>query len=52
MWHTATDLLSLDGSYGHRDLWIVVFNRWDRRKYGQEYEAKAMADASAGASAP
>jgi hypothetical protein len=43
MWHTATDLSALDSGYGHRDLWIVVFNRWDRRKYGEEYEAAATA---------
>ena len=41
MWHTATDLVSLDGGYGHRDLWIVVFNRWDRRKYGSQHETEA-----------
>jgi hypothetical protein len=41
MWHTATDLQPLNGGAGHRDLWIVVFNRWDRRKYGEEYEAAA-----------
>jgi hypothetical protein len=44
MWHTATDLeLAADADSGHRDLWIVVFNRWDRRKYGDEYEAQAQA---------
>jgi hypothetical protein len=47
MWHTATDLQPLNGDYGHRDLWIVVFNRWDRRKYGPEYEARATAKAAA-----
>ncbi|HLK00027.1 MAG TPA: hypothetical protein VKU39_08985, partial [Streptosporangiaceae bacterium] len=47
MWHTATDLLPLTGDSGYRDLWIVVFNRWDRRKYGAEYEAQAKAKAAA-----
>lgn len=47
MWHTATDLLPLAGDSGYRDLWIVVFNRWDRRKYGAEYEAQAKAKAAA-----
>ncbi|RZS34226.1 hypothetical protein EV193_10913 [Herbihabitans rhizosphaerae] len=47
MWHTATDLESLDGGPGHRDLWIVVFNRWDRRKYGEEYEKAAMEETAA-----
>ncbi|MGP3980923.1 2OG-Fe dioxygenase family protein [Streptomyces sp. KR80] len=46
MWHTATDLESLDGGPGHRDLWIVVFNRWDRRKYGEEFERAAVAKAA------
>jgi hypothetical protein len=52
MWHTATDLRSLDGGHGHRDLWIVVFNRWDRRKYGEEFEAHAMVQAAVGAGVP
>lgn len=46
MWHTATDIESVNGGDGYRDMWIVVFNRWDRRKYGPEYEARAMAMAS------
>jgi len=41
MWHTATDLTALNHDNGYRDLWIVVFNRWDRRKYGPEYESRA-----------
>jgi hypothetical protein len=47
MWHTATNLTALNGDDGYRDLWIVVFNRWDRMKYGPEYESRA---ASAGGS--
>jgi hypothetical protein len=46
MWHTATDLAALDGQAGYRDLWIVVFNRWDRRKYGPEFEARTAAQNS------
>lgn len=46
LWHTATDIESLDGGEGHRDMWIVVFNRWDRRKYGAEFEERALAQAA------
>lgn len=45
MWHTATDLAALSDHEGYRDLWIVVFNRWDRRRYGPEHEARAAAAA-------
>ncbi len=43
MWHTATDLQAVNEQRGHRDLWIVAFNRWDRRKYGDEFEREATA---------
>jgi hypothetical protein len=42
MWHTATDIVALDERGGHRDLWIVAFNRWADRKYGEEFERAAM----------
>lgn len=42
MWHTATDIVGLDEHGGHRDLWIVAFNRWADRKYGEEFERAAM----------
>lgn len=45
MWHHATDITAPPGSAGHRDLWIIAFNRWDRRKYGDEFEASARASA-------
>lgn len=48
MWHTATDLIALNGDCGYRDLWIVVFNRWDRRKYGSEYESRAASTGDMG----
>ncbi|MCP2342804.1 2OG-Fe dioxygenase family protein [Actinomadura rupiterrae] len=41
MWHHATDIVPRDGSGGHRDLWIVAFNRWADRKYGPEFERAA-----------
>ncbi|MGC9666038.1 2OG-Fe dioxygenase family protein [Planosporangium sp. 12N6] len=43
MWHTATDIVARDGTGGHRDLWIVAFNDWENRKYGEEFERAAMA---------
>jgi hypothetical protein len=42
MWHHATDIEPRDARPGHRDLWIVAFNRWDRRKYGEEFERDAL----------
>lgn len=42
MWHNATDLVATDPGGGHRDLWIVAFNRWDRRKYGFAFEQAAV----------
>lgn len=45
MWHTATDIVAAGGG-GHRDLWIVAFNRWDRRKYGEEFEKQALGNGS------
>jgi len=41
MWHTATDIKAPVGSQGHRDLWIVAFNPWSERRYGDEFEAAA-----------
>jgi hypothetical protein len=41
MWHNATDISAAPGVRGHRDLWIVAFNRWDRRKYGAQFESVA-----------
>jgi hypothetical protein len=49
MWHTATDIAAEGGHAGHRDLWIVAFNRWDRRKYGDEFEKEVLAGSSASA---
>lgn len=41
MWHNATDIEALDSSGGFRDLWIVAFNRWENRKYGDDFERQA-----------
>ncbi|TDD37546.1 hypothetical protein E1287_08200 [Actinomadura sp. KC06] len=43
MWHYATDIVPRDETGGHRDLWIVAFNRWGNRKYGPEFERLATA---------
>jgi hypothetical protein len=42
MWHYATDIVPRAESGGHRDLWIVAFNRWTNRKYGPEFERTAV----------
>lgn len=42
MWHTATDIVARDERGGHRDLWIIAFNPWSKRKYGVEFERAAM----------
>lgn len=43
MWHTATDIEALDERGGHRDLWIIAINAWQRRKYGEEFERAGLA---------
>ena len=40
MRHFVTDITS--ATEGHRDLWIVAFNRWERRRYGEEFERTAL----------
>jgi hypothetical protein len=44
MWHNATDILPIDeDADGVRDIWIVAINRWENRRYGPEFEARAAA---------
>ena len=43
MWHNATDIVARDGTAGHRDLWIVAINPWEQRKYGEDFERRALA---------
>ncbi|MGN9810409.1 2OG-Fe dioxygenase family protein [Micromonospora sp. BQ11] len=45
MFHHVTDIEHLDGTGGHRDVWLVAVNRWANRRYGEEYEAQALASA-------
>lgn len=42
MFHYATDIQAVERD-GFRDLWIVAFNRWADRRYGPEFEARALA---------
>jgi hypothetical protein len=40
MWHHATDILPAADAPGHRDIMIVSFNAWERRRYGDEFERR------------
>jgi hypothetical protein len=40
MWHNATDILPIGNQPGHRDIMIISFNAWERRRYGEEFERK------------
>jgi hypothetical protein len=40
MWHNATDILPIGSRPGHRDIMIISFNAWERRRYGEEFERK------------
>lgn len=38
MWHHATDVLPCEDDIGYRDIMIISFNAWERRRYGEEFE--------------
>jgi hypothetical protein len=38
MWHNATNIVSKDNENGYRDIIIISFNDWSRRRYGEEFE--------------
>lgn len=43
MWHNATDIFPKDpASIGYRDIWIIAANRWERRRYGDLFEAASL----------
>lgn len=42
MFHDASDIEAI-GSKGYRDIWVVVFDRWEDRRYGIEFEKRALA---------
>ena len=40
--HFATDIVAPPQASGHRDLWIVAYNPWNDRRYGEEFERRAV----------
>ncbi|WCM88676.1 2OG-Fe dioxygenase family protein [Acidovorax sp. NCPPB 3576] len=40
MWHNATHILPKTEAGGHRDILIISFNAWERRRYGEEFERR------------
>ena len=40
MWHNATDIEPISNEPGHRDIMIISFNAWERRRYGEEFERR------------
>lgn len=40
MWHNATDIEPIGNEPGHRDIMIISFNAWERRRYGEEFERR------------
>jgi hypothetical protein len=38
LWHHATNILPAGPGPGHRDIMIISFNAWERRRYGEEFE--------------
>jgi hypothetical protein len=45
MWHNATDIFPEDASApGYRDIWIIAMNRWETRRYGEEFESASLRD--------
>ncbi len=41
--HNATDIEPVEGSSGHRDIWVIEINRWHKRAYGPAHERRAAA---------
>jgi hypothetical protein len=44
MFHNATDVEPLTDEGGFRDIWIVAMNRWENRRYGEEFERRARGE--------
>jgi hypothetical protein len=40
LWHHATDIIPANEQPGHRDILIITFNAWERRRYGDEFERR------------
>ncbi|HEV7369296.1 2OG-Fe dioxygenase family protein [Arenibaculum sp.] len=48
MWHNATDIAPAEpGGTGYRDIWIIATNRWEHRRYGDEFEAASLGEGKA-----
>ncbi|WP_330330977.1 2OG-Fe dioxygenase family protein [Streptomyces sp. NBC_00536] len=45
MRHYATDIVAPRGEEGHRDLFLLAYNAWPERRYGEEYETSVLAGA-------
>ena len=39
--HNATNIEAVEGSYGHRDIWVIEVNKWSNRAYGVKHERLA-----------
>jgi hypothetical protein len=39
--HYATDIAPEQGKVGHRDIWVIEINRWEKRAYGPAHERRA-----------
>jgi hypothetical protein len=46
MRHYATDITAPPGGSGHRDLFLIAYNPWAERRYGESYERTVLAGAS------
>jgi hypothetical protein len=48
MWHNATDIFPAgDVALGCRDIWIIATNVWERRRYGERFEAASLEEGRA-----
>lgn len=48
MRHNATDIVAPPGTSGRRDLFLVAYNLWADRRYGDEYEAAVLSGPAEG----
>lgn len=46
MRHYATDIVAPPGGTGHRDLFLIAYNTWSERRYGERYERSVLTNAS------
>ncbi|SOB85238.1 2OG-Fe dioxygenase family protein [Streptomyces sp. 1331.2] len=43
MRHYATDIAAPPGEHGHRDIFLLAYNTWPERRYGEAYEKAVLA---------